>query len=243
VYWTDQSTQQSPLEALAAACADFGISVDEALLDKARELHVRTYLRALPNDRIKPSQYLDFISACFAPRPAPNWIPTMLEETGRGPSLSESELILLEHRQNGRCTLCGVFLTLASQPHVDHIIPIALRGKSIMANYQLLCASCNLGKSKLLGWIMGAPFLTEGQGQPTSKQRFCVLARADGKCEVDGCDADSSNAELRVVTRIQEAYGGRWIFDNMMSMCRDHVTARDAEILREARRSLRKARR
>ena len=35
--------------------------------------------------------------------------------------------------------------------HADHIIPVALRGRTVIENLQTLCGKCNLGKGKLPG--------------------------------------------------------------------------------------------
>lgn len=50
-------------------------------------------------------------------------------------------------RDNHRCVACGATpekdgVTL----HVDHIIPVAKGGKTVLENLQTLCAPCNLGK-------------------------------------------------------------------------------------------------
>src|SRR5207253_1406009 len=98
----------------------------------------------------------------------------------------------------GRCALCGCFLVPAVAPQVDHIIPVALRGRSEMSNYQLLCQRCNLGKRKLIGWIMGAPFLYDLGRPPSLRLRYCALARTRGSCEHQPCSATSRSAELTV---------------------------------------------
>jgi 5-methylcytosine-specific restriction endonuclease McrA len=50
-------------------------------------------------------------------------------------------------RDNFTCQLCGTHGT--EKPlHVDHILPVALGGKSNLANLQTLCMECNLGKGK-----------------------------------------------------------------------------------------------
>lgn len=47
-------------------------------------------------------------------------------------------------KQNGKCACCGVTL---DKYHVDHIMPLALGGRNIAENIQLLTPRCNLRKS------------------------------------------------------------------------------------------------
>lgn len=50
-------------------------------------------------------------------------------------------------RDGARCRLCGASANQGATLHVDHIVPISHGGKTEMANLQVLCQSCNLGKS------------------------------------------------------------------------------------------------
>jgi len=227
-------------QALREACVDFGIDLETALAEKALELRLRSFLRALPNDRLKESQHLDFQRQVFAPQAIPSWLPTVVRSS-RGRPLSDDELAALTRSQNDRCALCGCYLNSASQPHVDHRIPIALGGEASGSNLQLLCARCNLGKNKLLGWIMGAPFLAEGRGEPTGKQRYCVLTRAQSRCEVPGCDEHAQTSQLFVVPKVRESSGGRWIFDNLMVVCAEHKSRSEREALANARTAIRRS--
>lgn len=50
--------------------------------------------------------------------------------------------------QLGQCNGCGVNLSGDRKSiHIDHIVPIALNGRNIDENVQLLCARCNQTKS------------------------------------------------------------------------------------------------
>lgn len=51
----------------------------------------------------------------------------------------------LRKLQRNKCAICKA--SIASQYHVDHIVPLALGGKHDRANIQLLCPPCNLAKS------------------------------------------------------------------------------------------------
>lgn len=53
-------------------------------------------------------------------------------------------------RDNYKCCFCGASQEDGVRLHVDHIIPIAKGGKSVMSNLQTLCESCNMGKSDKL---------------------------------------------------------------------------------------------
>jgi len=50
----------------------------------------------------------------------------------------------LYHKQKGRCAVCKN--RLGEDFHIDHILPVALRGDNSRLNIQLLCISCNLSK-------------------------------------------------------------------------------------------------
>ena len=58
-------------------------------------------------------------------------------------NLLESELASILISQNGNCAICSSPLELW---HIDHIIPVSLKGHSKISNLQILCESCNVGK-------------------------------------------------------------------------------------------------
>lgn len=56
--------------------------------------------------------------------------------------------ILVVQRANNRCEYCG--LSQAGQEatfHIDHVVPVAANGKTILDNLALACVSCSLHKS------------------------------------------------------------------------------------------------
>ena len=55
----------------------------------------------------------------------------------------------LHKLQDGRCKYCGVEQE-AAYMQVDHIKPVAGKGKNDFRNYQVLCSSCNGRKSNKL---------------------------------------------------------------------------------------------
>jgi hypothetical protein len=141
----------------------------------------------------------------------------------RGPPLTKEEIIYLEDKQNRRCALCGTFLDKQAHPHVDHVVPVALGGKSDLSNLQLLCHQCNVGKGSLLAWVVGVPFQTR---RITYRLRYCVLARAGGKCQLSGCKHSSKNSDLLVTPRIAQQRGGPLVLDNLEALCSMHHAAR-----------------
>jgi len=52
-------------------------------------------------------------------------------------------------KDGARCKLCGATPQDGSKLHVDHIIPWANGGETILENLQILCAKCNIGKSNI----------------------------------------------------------------------------------------------
>lgn len=52
---------------------------------------------------------------------------------------------VLRRRQNDRCVYCGCNVKRAIS-HIDHITPLNQGGPHVMANWQLLCQSCNTRK-------------------------------------------------------------------------------------------------
>lgn len=50
-------------------------------------------------------------------------------------------------RDHYRCVICGRGAEDGVKLHVDHIMPVARGGKTVMSNLRTLCQDCNLGKS------------------------------------------------------------------------------------------------
>jgi 5-methylcytosine-specific restriction endonuclease McrA len=215
------------LQSLETNSRRIGYSLEHALEEKLHELEIRHFLRCLPNESIKDQQVAAFLEEVLG-EPPTGVLLARLTMVERGPRLDEDEYLELEREQRGRCALCGVILIPSVRPHVDHRIPISLRGTNERTNLQLLCAECNLGKRALIGWIMGAPFLDEGV---TSKLRYCVLTRDHGMCRwLDEarsvgfeCAESSRSSAMEVLARIPPQRGGRMIFDNLRTLCADHA--------------------
>jgi len=127
----------------------------------------------------------------------------------------------LQRQQNWRCSSCGRYLNTQASVQVDHIVPVALSGLSEVDNYQLLCRECNSGKRALPSWFIAQPYLSEKE-ERSSQLRYCVLARAKGRCQQEGCELSVMDAELHPVQVITVARGGRWIFDNLRALCSFH---------------------
>ena len=52
-------------------------------------------------------------------------------------------------RDGGRCQLCGAEAKDGAKLHIDHMVPWANGGETKLANLQVLCAVCNIGKSDI----------------------------------------------------------------------------------------------
>lgn len=215
---------------LVAVCKALQLSIDEAIDEKASELTLRHFLLCLPNGRLKAEQIPAFLTEVLGEKPSLQFVERVSYAV-RGPRISEDDYLAIEREQNGRCALCGSVLGGKAGAHVDHIMPVALHGKSEVENYQLLCAECNLGKSKMPGWILSAPYLREGI---TPRMKYCVLTRFHGRCCVSTCSATARLTELELVPRIPVQRGGRPIFDNLEALCREHADERRHVWLKDA---------
>lgn len=52
-------------------------------------------------------------------------------------------------RDEARCRLCGASPRDGAKLHVDHVVPWSKGGETVLANLQILCEQCNIGKSDL----------------------------------------------------------------------------------------------
>jgi hypothetical protein len=52
-------------------------------------------------------------------------------------------------RDEAKCRLCGTAPRDGARLHVDHIVPWSKGGETVLANLQILCERCNLGKGDL----------------------------------------------------------------------------------------------
>ena len=52
-------------------------------------------------------------------------------------------------RDEAKCRLCGVAPRDGARLHVDHFVPWSKGGETVLANLQILCEQCNVGKGDL----------------------------------------------------------------------------------------------
>jgi len=64
------------------------------------------------------------------------------------PSIPSGLRFNVMRRDGHRCRLCGLTADDGVQLQVDHIVPVAKGGKTVIENLWLLCQPCNSGKSK-----------------------------------------------------------------------------------------------
>jgi len=234
-------TFKRALRDLSAACKESRTPLPAALEEKAAEVRLRLFFKCLPPERLKDAQHRRYVEEALGHPPSDAFVQRLVRDV-RGPQLEEGELVYLEKQQNGRCALCGTLLIRTAKPEVDHVIPLALGGKSVLSNYQLLCRECNAGKGKLLNWMMGAPFFIESGGYLPLRLRYCVLSRGAGVCAEPGCEASARTTLLKPVPIIPVQRGGRMIFDNLRVVCDEHASLLEASLLRTARLQLNQAR-
>lgn len=213
------------LKSIEACGRQLNIDLYQALSEKHEEMCQRAFLRLMPNPVLREAQVRDYLRLATGHEPDDDLVERVTV-VRRSLRLDKDQFAQLESRQSDRCALCGTYLGRSARPQVDHIRPIALGGDDELSNLQLLCQRCNLGKSALVGWLPGAPFLQVGV---TPRLRYCVFSRAGARCEHRGCDNTSRTSVLEVTPRIPESAGGRLILDNLMAMCKKHREWRDRD--------------
>lgn len=217
---------QDLLLQLDVASRAVGSSAESAISEKLAELRLRAFFRCLPNTRVKSTALPAFLTEVLGHQPSADLLEAITRRP-RAARLGDDTILDIEIRQNSRCAVCGRFLTKSAQPHIDHIMPVALGGRSEVSNYQLLCMTCNLGKGRLLSWIMGQPFFLESGNELGARLRYCVLAHSCGECSHSDCEITSRTGDLFAHPRVPPARGGRLIFDNLLVLCERHKRERD----------------
>ena len=217
-------------------------SDEEARAQAELILITRRIWSSLPNNRLKTAEKRRFIERHLGDS-VPEEHVSLATRTERRQRFSEEQLLRLEKSQMGRCALCGTLLTQGAEPHLDHIVPVVFGGQEDISNTQILCKECNLGKSDSIHWLMHLPFFSESPGnQPTSKLRYCVLQRYQGRCAVSDCAGTSSTSKLYVVSSTPPQDGGRIIFDNLEILCDAHYSERISDLQEKASLAVRSGR-
>jgi HNH endonuclease len=227
------------IEALGAASAELGLTLEEAILEKAEELRHRAFFRLIPDSRLSDNHIRTFLQRVRGEPPTDDLVERV-SVVRRGVRLDRDQIMRLEMTQNYRCAVCGTPLFRIVQPSVDHIQPLALGGKNTFENYQLLCRLCNSGKGKLPAWMVGVPYLSS---RVSARVRYCVLARYGSKCQAQGCSESARTSTLDVRPRIPGSQGGRLVFDNLFVLCEKHARQREITARRRALDELRLSRR
>ena len=66
------------------------------------------------------------------------------QKAGSSGSYTQQDISDIYRLQRRKCAICKA--NIAKEFHVDHVIPLALRGDNTRCNIQLLCVPCNLSK-------------------------------------------------------------------------------------------------
>jgi hypothetical protein len=225
------------LQELARASRDLGYELESMLEEKLLEVKGRVVIKCLPNESLRDEQVEGFVRLVLDRSDLE--LAQAVTRATRRVGVSTADRRTMEERQNYRCALCGKVLVKKAEPHVDHIQPIALGGNNELSNYQLLCAECNLGKSNVIAWPLGVPYL-DGR-RITKRLRYSALARAGGRCCSCGCT--SRTAELKVVPIVPAGRGGRMVFDNVRVLCEADAAEIERNLVTRPRRGRRGTRR
>jgi 5-methylcytosine-specific restriction enzyme A len=62
-------------------------------------------------------------------------------------TLSTAERLALFLKARGQCQACGWRLAPGMRWEVDHVVPLALGGRDMLDNLQVLCRACHAGKT------------------------------------------------------------------------------------------------
>jgi 5-methylcytosine-specific restriction endonuclease McrA len=130
-----------------------------------------------PRDRHAPDRHAKAPAAAKSPAPARPWGIRYRKRHPLAPRLRRAiplgvRYMVLE-RDRFRCTACGA--SPANEPgcklHVDHVVPVAKGGETLLDNLRTLCAECNIGK--------GARMAEDGASEPAGRapDRRCRQAR------------------------------------------------------------------
>jgi len=161
--------------------------------------------------------------------------------------LSLTSHLRLLRRQSGRCNCCGYLfsendlhpdqsahrLPTTSKPlsnldrsprqlrrkaELDHIFPIYLAGDNDK-NWQILCQTCNRGKSDLLFGFEGRSWFGTARLRDLTEvhpQLFYMVLRRDATCSQ--CNRGPLQVELRIVRR---DFNGADLYPNLVTHCTD----------------------
>lgn len=133
----------------------------------------------------------------------------------------------LLHRQNHRCTICGIDFRRSGGETLDHVIPWRILGDvRDGSNWQILCAECNAGKSSTISHLLMAESRNwaygthdgDGIDNHNNRLRFAVLSR-DGKCMQPGCNLGPKETHLSVIRMVQT---GLHVYDHYSTWCAEH---------------------
>jgi HNH endonuclease len=227
------------IDRLHSIKASFPFSEEEAQAHFDVSVLLRRIQVSLPNSRLKREAMIEFVTK-FGGTDSAQSLFRLSQRIERDVNLDVQEYLRLENQQNGRCALCGIPLVRKSVPHIDHKIPVAFGGSSQIHNLQLLCSSCNLGKSSSLHWIMLSPCFADSDGHEASARvRYCVLQRYHGKCAVPDCENSSRLSKMYVSPKIPLQDGGRIIFDNLETLCESHYHGLIRELQERAAENMR----
>lgn len=94
-----------------------------------------------------PSGVKPVAESSSAPSPNCSEAASKLHQTPRTANWRQRAQVLL--RDGATCRMCGTRPEHGARLHVDHIIPWAKGGETVLENLQILCERCNIGKSDL----------------------------------------------------------------------------------------------
>lgn len=218
-------------------CRECGIDPDVFLQEKLLELEERKRILLTPQKQWflnNFAKYDEFAASSLGRELAdeekhgPDRLAEMIRRRfypeSRQASDEATKRRLLEDT-GGRCTTCGVPLTLETM-HVDHRVPLAEGGSNHPLNLQPLCTLCNTGKSDYFQetaaaaarpWWEARRALTEGSVQMTATKRFCVLIRDSNSCR--RCGSTARETSLNAIARVPAERGGQAVYDNLLTIC------------------------
>ena len=118
----------------------------DALTGEFVDTSPREFLRLFLTAALIKGHYMGNKGYALAGLPKQPQFPPNENKVFKGRSIPLSLRYHVLEQSNGKCCLCGYGAKDGVKLHVDHIKPVSQGGRTELANLQVFCSDCNLGK-------------------------------------------------------------------------------------------------